>query len=239
MLNSQKSSILALIVAAAFVSPLGAQELIGARDKSPVAQMTPAQQTFAQEYIAAITGSDIERYKRLLHPRTRACINADNADFFNNIFSRRVGRSAKNPRTSLEKITNSAMFSPARSNGVSYPARPSHLLHINLVSTASKQYALSVYLVRETGLWYEVLPCPSAKSLVALREATRKDAEENLKARAMADSLQDPLRTELVNLLQAEGPLVATQRYAEATQVDPALARRVVKALEKDLTLVH
>jgi hypothetical protein len=239
MLNTQKSAILALIAAAAFVSPLEAQELVRARDNSPVIQMTPAQQTFAQEYVAAVTGPDIERYKRLLHPRTRACMNADNADYFNNIFARRTGRSAKNPRSTLEKVKDYGMFSPARNNGVSYPARPSHLLHINLVSTASKQYALSVYLVRENGLWYEVLPCPSAKSLVMLREANRKDAEENMKARAMADSLQDPLRTQLVNLLQSEGPVVATQHYAEIAQVDPTLARRVVKALEKDLTLVH
>jgi hypothetical protein len=140
---------------------------------------------------------------------------------------------------SVEKVKDGAMFSSTRSNGLNYPSRPSHVIHINLVSTGSRQYSVSAFVVRENGLWYEVLPCPSARSLGMMREAQRRDAEENLKARAMADSLQDPLRTELVNLLQAEGPVSATKRYAEATQVDVTLARRVVKALEKDLTLIH
>ena len=239
MRDPRISTIFALIVIAAAASPLAAQDLIRAREKSPVLQMTPAQRTFANEYVSAITGSDIERYVRLIHPRTRACMNTENADFFNKIFERRVRRVVKNPRFSVEKVRDAAMFSPTRTNGLNYPSRPSHIIHINLISSASKQYAISAHVVRENGIWYEVLPCPSAKSLVALREANRKDAEENLKARAMADSLQDPLRTELVNLLQAEGPVVATQRYAEAAQVDPALARRVVRVLEKELTLVH
>lgn len=227
------------IAAAAAATRVEAQELVRAGEASPTLQMTPAQQTFANAYVSAITGTDIERYIRLIHPRTRACINAENADFFNKIFERRVRRVAKNPRFSVEKVRDASRFSPARNNGLNYPSRPSHIIHINLISSASKQYAISALVVRENGLWYEVLPCPSAKSLVMMREAQRKDAEENLKARAMADSLQEPLRTELVNLLQAEGPVSATNRYAEATQVDITLARRVVKALEKDLTLIH
>ena len=239
MLDPRISKILTLIAIAGAASPLAAQDLIRAGEKSPALQMTPAQQTFANAYVSAITGTDIERYVRLIHPRTRACINAENADFYNKIFERRVRRVAKNPRFSVEKVKDAAMFSPTRTNGLNYPSRPSHVIHINLISSGSKQYAISAFVVRENGIWYEVLPCPSAKSLVMMREANRRDAEENLKARAMADSLQEPLRTELVNLLQAEGPVSATKRYAEVTQVDITLARRVVKALEKDLTLVH
>ena len=227
------------LFALAAATRLDAQGIVRAGDASPALKMTPAQRTFAQSYLSAITGPDIERYKRLIHPRTRACMNAENADFFNRIFERRVRRVAKDPRMSIEKVKNPAMFSSARNNGMSYPARPSHMIHINLISTGSKQYSVLALVVRENGLWYEVLPCPSAKSLVTMREAQRKDAEENLRARAMADSLQDPLRTELFNLLQAEGPVSATRRYAEVTQVDITFARRVVKALEKDLTLVH
>ena len=239
MLDPRIPTILALIAIAGVASPLAAQDLIRAGDKSPALQMTPAQQTFANAYVSAITGTDIERYVRLIHPRTRACMNAENADFFNKIFERRIRRVVRNPRMSVEKVTDGAMFSPTRTNGLSYPSRPSHVIHINLVSSAAKQYSISALVVRENGIWYEVLPCPSAKSLVMMREANRRDAEENQKARALADSLQEPLRTELVNLLQAEGPVSATRRYAEATQVDVTLARRVVKALEKDLTLIH
>ena len=236
---TRNSTIVGLIAIAALASPLGAQDLVRARDKSPVLQLTPAQRTFSQEYISAITGSDIERYKRLLHPRTRACMNAGNAAFFDNIFARRVDRVVKNPRVTIEKVKDPAMFSAARNNGVSYPSRPSHLLHINLVSASSKQYQISAHVVREAGIWYEVLPCPSARSLDMMREAQRKDAEENLRARALADSLQDPLRSQVLALMQETGPVSAAKHYAEITQIDLTLARRVVKALERDLTLIH
>lgn len=238
MLGTRQYAAFSLVVIAAVTTRLEAQGLVRAGE-SPVLQMTPAQQTFANEYLSAITGTDIERYKKLLHPRTRRCINAENADFFNRIFERRVRRVAKNPRMSVEKVRDPSVFSSARSNGMSYPARPSHVIHINLVSTGSKQYQVSASVVRENGIWYEVIPCPSAKSLVMMREAQRKDAEENLKARAMADSLQEPMRAELLALLQQTGPVSAAKWYAETTQVDLSFARRVVKALEQDLTLVH
>ena len=230
--------LLSLLTIAVAAPRLDAQGLVRAGE-SPVLQMTPAQQTFANEYVSAITGSDIERYKKLLHPRTRACINAENADFFNKIFERRVRRVAKNPRMSVEKVRDASVFSSAKSNGMSYPSRPSHVIHLNLVPSGSRQYQVSAFVVRENGIWYEVIPCPSARSLVAMREAQRKDAEENLRARALADSLQEPMRGELLALLQQTGPVSAAKWYAETTQVDLAFARRVVKALEQDLTLVH
>lgn len=238
MRSTRNSLIFSSIAIAALASQLGAQDRMRAGDNS-VQNMMPAQRTFAQEYLSAITSPDIERYKKLLHPRTRACINAQNADFFNSVFERRVNRVARNPQTRVEKIKDFKMFHPTRSNGLSYPSRPSHVFHIDLVNSGSRQSALGIYAVRENGIWYEVLPCPSSKSLEMMRESQRRDAAETIHARALADSLQEPLRAELLALLQEEGPVSATRRYAEATQADLTLARRVVKALEKDLTLIH
>ena len=233
MPGSRNSLIFTSIAIVALASQLGAQS------RGESSSIMPAHRTFAQEYVSAITSPDIERYKKLLHPRTRTCINAQNGDFFKSIFERRVNRTARNPQTRVEKLKDFRMFHPTRSNGLSYPARPSHIFHIDLVSGGPRQSALIIYAAREAGIWYEVLPCPSSKSLEMMRESQRRDAAETMKARALADSLQDPLRTELLNLLQAEGPVSATRRYAEATMQDLTMARRVVKALEKDLTLIH
>jgi hypothetical protein len=235
MLGTRNSSILSLIVIAGLALPAGAQNRVRATDARPLT-ITPAQRTFGQDYVAAVRSPDIERYKKLLHPRTRKCINSDNADFYKSIFERRIDRFVKNPSFSVERVRDPKMFSAARSNGLNYPARPSHVLHITLNPQGGK---VSAYIVREAGLWYEVLPCPSSRSLDMMREAQRRDAAETVRARALADSIDAPLRAELLAILQEEGPVVATKRYAEATQAEPALARRVVKALEKDLTLIH
>lgn len=235
MHGTRNSSILSLIFIAALASPLCAQDRMRVGDTGPTQDMTPAQRTFANAYVSAVTGPDIERYKRLLHPRTRACMNRDNADFFNNIFGRRGGRTARNPQVSLEKLPkNFGMFSAARSNGLTYPARPTHAFHINLVGTGPRQSAVIAFAVRENGIWYEVLPCPSAKSLELMREAQRRDAAESITARALADSLQDPLRGELLALVKDSGSISAAKRYSEAAQVELTMARRVVKVLEKE-----
>jgi hypothetical protein len=243
MLGTRKSSIFSFIFVAALASlaalasPLGAQNR--ARETSTKLEMTPAQRTFSQAYLAAVTGPDIDRYIRLLHPRTRACITTANAEFFNTIFARRVGRVARNPRSSISKLKGSGMFSSANPNGLSYPERPTHSFQIDLVSSGSRQSALIVYAVKENGIWYEVLPCPSAKSLQMMREAKLQNAADSAKARQLADSLQDPLRAEVLALLQESGVIDAVKRYSEAAQVDLTMARRVVKALEQDITLIH
>jgi hypothetical protein len=238
MRGTRNSSILSLIAVMALASPLAGQDR--GRARSTYSQeMTPSQRTFAQTYLAAITGPDIERYIRLLHPRTRACITPANAEFFDNIFARRVRRYARNPHLSVRKLKDASILHAAKNNGLSYPDRPSHAFQINVISTGANQYAITALAVRVNGIWYEVLPCPSEKSLVALRETKLQNAADSITAMQLADLLQDPLRSEVLTLLQEAGPVSAAKRYAEAAQVDLAIARRVVKVLEKEVTLIH
>jgi len=233
MLGTRNFSILCFLSFAALASPLAAQNRAADTEPSPKLEMTPAQRTFAQEYIAAVTSSDIERYKRLLHPRTRACITPGNAEFFNTIFARRVDRVARNPHSSVRRLKDRGM-STARSNGLSYPDRPSHAFEINLVSSGPKQSAIIAHAVRVNGIWYEVLPCPSAKSLEVMKEAKLRTIADSVKARQVADTLQDPLRAELLTLLLDEGAVSAAQRYSSVAQIDLAMARRILKLLEQD-----
>ena len=206
-----KSLTISLALTGALALPLSAQGRLRAGESLP---MTPAQRTFAQSYLSAITGPDIERYKRLLHPRTRACMTPANAEYFDGIFKRRVNRVARNPELSVQKLKDSQIFAAARSNGFTYPARPTHTVNIDLVSTGTRQSAVVVFAVKENGIWYEVLPCPSAKSLQLMREAKRQDAADSVIARALADSLPTPLRSELLALLTDSGSVSAAKRYS-------------------------
>ena len=238
MRGTRNSSILSLIAVITFALPLAAQDR-GRAGSAYTQEMTPAQRTFSQAYLAAITGPDIERYVRLLHPRTRACITPANAEFFNNIFARRVRRFTKNPQLSVRKLKDLSIVNAAKNNGLSYPDRPSHAFQINVISSGPNQYAITALAVRENGIWYEVLPCPSAKSLEALKEAKVQNAADSVRAGQLADSLKDPLRTGVLIMLQEAGPVSAAKWYAEAAQVDLGIARRVVKVLEREVTLIH
>jgi hypothetical protein len=234
MLSTRKSFALTSILVASAVSPLAAQDGMRFSDTGPTIVLTASQRTFAEAYLAAVTGSNIERYKRLLHPTTRACMNRGTVDYFNVIFKRRTGQVATNPRLSVEKLPEKfEMFDALEAHGWTYAVRPTHAFHIDLVATGPKQSMIAAFGALDNGVWYEVLPCPSSKALNEMRQAQAKDEAEWAKARQLAASVREPLRAELLAFLKQDRPVTAAKRYADATHVDLTLATRVVDVLEK------
>jgi hypothetical protein len=131
-----RSFVLTSILVASTAAPLAAQDSIHFGDAEPTTVLTASQRTFAEAYLAAVTGSDIERYKRLLHPTTRACMNKGTVDFFNVIFKRRTGQVSTNPRLSVEKLPEKfEMFDLLAAHGYAYAVRPTHAFHIDLVAS--------------------------------------------------------------------------------------------------------
>jgi hypothetical protein len=235
MLSTRTSLILTSLFITSVASSLNAQTGMKFGDAWPTTDLTPSQRTFAEAYVTAVTGSDIERYKRLLHPATRACMNKDNTDYFKTIFERRTGKVATSPRLSVEKLPEKFdMIDAMNARGWIYAVRPTHAFDIDLVSTGPKQSMIVVFGAFDNGAWYEVLPCPSPKALDDMRQAKARDAAETTKARELAASMRDPLRAELLEFLKQDRPVSAAKRYAEATHVDLTLASRVVDALEQE-----
>jgi len=234
MRRTQRSLVLTTILAAFAASPLVAQNGMRFGDTEPTIVLTTSQRTFAEGYLAAVTGWDIERYKRLLHPATRACMNRGTVDYFNVIFKRRTGKVATNPRLSVERLPDKIeMLDALEANGWTYTVRPTHAFHIDLVASGPKQSMIVAFAALDNGVWYEVLPCPSPKALDQMRQAQRKDEAEWAKARELAASVRNPLRAELLTLLEHDRPVSAAKRYSEAAHVDLTLATRVVDVLEK------
>lgn len=236
MRSTGRSFVLTSILMALAASPLAAQTGMQFGDTPPTTVLTTAQRTFAEAYVAAVTGSKIERYKRLLHPATRACMNRGAVDYFNVIFKRRTGQVATNPRLSVKKLPeNFELFASMEARGWTYPVRPTHAFQIDLVSTGPKQSMIVAFAALDNDVWYEVLPCPSRKALEAIRQAQARDEAEWTKARQLAAAVRDPLRSELMTFLKQDRPVSAAKRYAEAAKVDLTLATRVVDVLDKEL----
>ncbi|HKC81188.1 MAG TPA: hypothetical protein VKB91_08320 [Gemmatimonadaceae bacterium] len=235
MRGTRNSLTFASILIASAALPLNAQIGMQFGDTPATTVLTTSQRTFAESYLAAVTGSDIERYKVLLHPATRACMNKDNADYFKTIFDRRVGKTATKPVLSVEKLPEKfAMFDAMSARGWKYDVRPTHAFHIDLVSTGFKQSALVAFSALDAGVWYEVLPCPNGKALIDMREAKLRDEAEWARARSLAASLRNPLRAEVLAFLEQDRPVSAARRYAEGAHVDLTLASRVIDVLEKE-----
>jgi hypothetical protein len=235
MRSTRKSLTIASILIASTTLPLDAQIGMHFGDAEPTTVLTTSQRRFAESYLAAVTGSDIERYKLLLHPATRSCMNRDNADYFNTIFARRVGKIANKPVLSVEKLPEKfEMFDAMNARGWKYDVRPTHAFHIDLVATGPKQSSIAAFSALDAGVWYEVLPCPNGKALIDMRQAKLKDEAQWARARGLAASLRDPLRAEVLAFLQQDRPVSAAKRYSEGAHVDLTLASRVIDVLEKE-----
>jgi len=235
MRSTGKSLTFASILIASAALPLNAQIGMHFGDAEPTTVLTTSQRKFAESYLAAVTGSDIESYKLLLHPATRACMNKDNADYFKTIFDRRVGKIATNPVLSVEKLPEKfEMFDAMSARGWKYDVRPTHAFHIDLVSTGPKQSAIAAFSALDAGVWYEVLPCPNGKALIDMRQAKLRDEAEWARARSLAASLRNPLRAEVLAFLKQDRPVSAAKKYSEGAHVNLTLASRVIDVLEKD-----
>ena len=228
----QRSLVLTTIFIAFAASSLHAQMRFG--DVPATTDLTPSQRTFAQAYLTAVTGPDIERYKRLLHPATRACMTKENGDFFDSILERRVGQVAVSPRLSVEKLAAKFdMFDVMAARGLAYPVRPTHAFHIEISTKGTNLSEIAAFGVLENGAWYEVLPCPTAKAISDIRVGMALNKEEEAKARQRVATMKDPLRAELLALLKEGKSLDAALRYKEVMHVDLTMAMRVVDALGK------
>jgi hypothetical protein len=234
MRGTGRSLVLASILIASAALSLDAQTGMRFGNTEPTTVLTASQRSFAESYLSAITGSDIAHYKALLHPTTRACMNRDNADYFKMIFGRRAGKDTLKPRVSVEKLPEKVeMLDAMRARGWSYALRPTHAFHISLVSTGPTQSMIVAFAALDDGNWYEMLPCPSGKALDEMRQAQKRDEAQWTRARQLAASLRDPLRGEVLGLIQQGRPVSAAKRYAEATHAELTLASRVVDVLEQ------
>lgn len=172
MHGTGRSLVLTSILGALTASPLAAQTDMRFGPTAPTTVLTAAQRTFAESYVAAVTGMDIEHYKFLLHPATLACMNSDNADYFRLIFDHRIGKDANHPRVSVEKLPEKVRVIDAmNARGWRYPVSPTHAFHINLISTSPTRSTMVVFAILDDGAWYEILPCPSGNALDELRQA--------------------------------------------------------------------
>lgn len=182
MRSTGRSFVIALILVASAAFPLAAQNRMRIGDQWPTTDLTASQRRFAEAYLAAVKGPDIEPYKRLLHPATLACMNKDNADFFNGTFKRRVNQAAPNPGLSVETLpAKFPMFDALNAHGWNYPLKPTHAFHIQLVSAPPvanlnqlpkqtiRDVSIIAFAAQDNGVWYEVLPCPSKQALDAMR----------------------------------------------------------------------
>jgi len=188
---------------------------------------------FAAAFVSAVNADDEEKLRALIHSRCLARITEDNEDFYNEVLLQAlVNEIPKDYEIDATPIgeNDSLPFGEV----FDYPIRPTHNLQIRYAVSPDVGASIVQQLALENDRWAIVIPCPSAEALVTMRES--KALVENRKARAkeLIRELNDPLLSEVKELLEQERTIEAYQRYSEATGETLATAADVLALIDME-----
>jgi hypothetical protein len=197
--------------------------------------ISAAQRVLVERYVAAVTAHDGAALKALYHPATRDCMNSENADFFEFLFSSDL--MFENDLKEGYKLTGFDTADPSIVEGVAMggmlpqPVAPSHQFQIDTMGTRS------VTIVRlaaeKDGTWFIVAGCPTEKGLAMFRERRGEGAQQQARTRELANQLGEPLLSEIKDLLAQNRRVDAIKRYQDVAKVDLTTAAGVIDALSR------
>ena len=188
-------------------------------------------EAFAKLFVDAVNSKSAERRLALLHPKSKACINAQTQPYYDWIVSRQLKHVI--PAANYKVTATPVSGKPAlRSDGKSeYPLRPSHQLQIDFDTGPYSSTSIVLLVVRDGARWYEVFPCPGPDAVAGIRAIEAKRAEQERKVESLVAQLADPLRAEITLLARQGRRIDAIKKYRDATGEDLTTAKDVVDLL--------
>lgn len=164
-------------------------------------------------------------------------MNDRNRAFFKDVFEQHARRQPKSePRkialTALDPKTDPLQLAFLSPENFSYPAKPTYSVEIEFPPEGTRLYSEMLALAPDGSAWYVVLPCPTEAGLKFIEQQEKKRAEQRANAAKLASEIQDPLRSQLQDLLGKEQRISAIKAYQQTKGVDLTTAAQVIDAFE-------
>ncbi len=141
--------------------------------------------SFAGQYVAAINTKDAARLRALYDSPSRACIAAENKDFYNTTLAGLWPEPIPAKHTLTVSVVDENNLKAIETFG-RFSVKPSRELHIDYPQGDDLRTVV-LYLVEENGHWVADQPCPTAEAI--------KNFHDNAAARehykAVAQSIQE------------------------------------------------
>jgi hypothetical protein len=189
----------------------------------------PELENFAAQYVAAINAKDAAGLQALYGSESRACIAAEDRDFYDTTLAGLL----RDPIPTKHTVTVSAVdennLRAIEAFG-KFPRKPERELHIDY-QQGDDLRTVVLYLVEENGRWVADQPCPTADAIKKFHE----NAAARARYKALAQSIHEPLRSELIGLLRQYETGSAIDRYHQASGEDMQTSMLVINALRDQL----
>jgi hypothetical protein len=115
-----------------------------------------------------------------------------------------------------------------------YPVQPSDQIQVVWSSGADGSSMGSIIqpIVEKDGAWFLVYPCPNEAGMKFMHENLAAGREQKERAQTLASQLQDPLKSELLDLLKQGQKMEAIKKYQSASGTDLTTAVQVINTLQ-------
>jgi hypothetical protein len=186
---------------------------------------------FVKSYVAAHNAKDVAATRALWHSKSVACITPESADFFDRDFRVNIRHTIPLDYTFTAKPVDPKDDLPFKGYAV-FPVRPAQQVQINYNYGVESSGIIMFWLVQEGNGWAEDSPCMTPETLQQFKASLPEIKANGEKTKSQVDSLQEPLRSELVALLKQGKPSAAADRYVAATGQDRNTAMFVIEEMQ-------
>jgi hypothetical protein len=184
---------------------------------------------FVTEYIAAYNAKDAARLQALYDSKSRACITAEDKDFYDASLAAMWREPIPAKYTSTISAVDENNLKGIESFG-HFPLKPTRELHIDY-QQGDDAGTVVVYLVQENGRWRADQPCPTEQTVKRFRDEAPARKEREAHYRLLVGTIQEPLRSQLIALLRDHKTGEAIDRYKAASGQDTQTAMLVINQL--------
>ena len=195
-----------------------------------------AQRALVERYVAAVTSQDREGLKKLFHPATLACITDENRDFYDFVFANELRHGAElhggYTLTHFDPLDADAASAGTMGGMFPNPVPPTHQLQLD-TPLDSRNHSLTIIrtVAERDGAWFIVFGCPTTEALAMFRARHAEGERQQAHAKQLAGALQEPLLSEVKDLLAHNRRIDAIKRYQLAANVDLTTATQVIDVL--------
>jgi hypothetical protein len=201
--------------------------LIALNLRSQNADVPPGVKIFAAQYVAAFNAKDTPAVESLYLPRSRACITPTTRRIYEDLLSLQMRDSVPGKYVLSFLPVNEGMLKALSAEGY-FVLHPERELHIDYQYSGTNDGGqIVLWLVSQNGRWMADFPCMTTKGIQNFRDSAA--AREHYKA--LAASIKEPLRSELMAMLRAHKTGEAETRYQQVNGGDMGTAMLVINAL--------
>jgi hypothetical protein len=185
---------------------------------------------FAPRLVAAINAKDLERRMALLHPKSLACLTPQTRPFIEDSVGRQLGHNIPADHQSRVE-TVAADFRLSVADGVEFPLRPTHAVHIDWETAPFKGVTVIALVAYAEGGWREVLPCIKPEKASEMRAAKEARRKQEQRVQSLAANMPQALRANVTRLVAEGRKIDAIKEYQRASGEDLSTAKSVVELI--------